>query len=284
MKRTIRHLILPEIYHFTFTDEGVTALGHVVAKLDLATSTLNKLEKWEYVTDETLDIDKMLYMKVANGNLLIAGTYLGSLPFDNNVKATSSDDIYAVALNPNDLSVKWTYTSGYDEGAKTDKEEIFTAATYCDGAFLISGYAATKAGHVIDNSIRIEVDPKTGASLSIAKATNVTYSMAAQDKYFVSASSESPAMSSFIVELWKNTSGVESVIGNTNKVTVYPNPATEVLNFTELCDVKILSLSGSMLAKANGVTSIEVSSLQQGLYIARIVNDGKVEMVKFIKK
>ena len=55
-------------------------------------------------------------MKVVEGKLYIAGTFIGALPFDNAITSTSACDAFLAALNPDDLTVIWAQNSGIDEG------------------------------------------------------------------------------------------------------------------------------------------------------------------------
>ncbi|MDY6248557.1 MAG: hypothetical protein SPL55_03885 [Prevotella sp.] len=59
---------------------------------------------------------KVADMKVVEGKLYIAGTFIGALPFDNAITSTSACDAFLAALNPDDLTVIWAQNSGIDEG------------------------------------------------------------------------------------------------------------------------------------------------------------------------
>ena len=59
---------------------------------------------------------KVADMKVFEGNIYLAGTFNGSLAFDNTLTSTGACDAYLVAINPSDLTVIWAQNSGIDEG------------------------------------------------------------------------------------------------------------------------------------------------------------------------
>jgi hypothetical protein len=77
---------------------------------------------------------------------------------------------------------------------------------------------------------------------------------------------------------------------NTLSASIYPNPATNVLNINSLetiKSIKIYSLLGqNVLEKIskNIVENIDISSLTSGTYIINIESEGKKYTTKFVKK
>jgi len=70
--------------------------------------------------------------------------------------------------------------------------------------------------------------------------------------------------------------------------SIYPNPSMDNINIKGKVDhVEILSLSGSdvLKTKSGEVNKIDISSLQRGMYIIKLYNDGKyLRGYRFIKE
>ncbi|MCH4154971.1 MAG: T9SS type A sorting domain-containing protein [Muribaculaceae bacterium] len=82
-------------------------------------------------------------------------------------------------------------------------------------------------------------------------------------------------------------SGVQRVNVATS-IKVYPNPVTDMVNVKATKSVKnisVMGLDGRVLASADAVNTINVASLQSGLYIVMVkLSDGEVVSQKIIKK
>lgn len=92
--------------------------------------------------------------------------------------------------------------------------------------------------------------------------------------------------------------GIEE-FGNIEKLDIYPNPVSEYLNinlskssFSTNDKIEIIDITGKMIndyslssiSRFNQRNSIDVSSLNNGLYFLRLITDDKVFVGKFIKK
>jgi hypothetical protein len=71
--------------------------------------------------------------------------------------------------------------------------------------------------------------------------------------------------------------------------SVYPNPTTGVINFTtqEAVDVMIMDLTGKVVLTAKGIEnggSVNIGSLQSGMYIAKINGQNSERIEKIIKQ
>ena len=67
-------------------------------------------------TDRDAQLFTIVDLQVIDGKLYIAGTFIGSLAFDNAVTSTGACDAFLAALNTSDLSVVWAQNSGINEG------------------------------------------------------------------------------------------------------------------------------------------------------------------------
>ena len=88
----------------------------------------------------------------------------------------------------------------------------------------------------------------------------------------------------FMFEHFEGIGGVSSV--KTADVTVYPNPATDVvfINGVEAADVTVTSVSGAVVLKANGVNQINVADLNAGIYLLTVATENGVSTTRIIKK
>lgn len=86
------------------------------------------------------------------------------------------------------------------------------------------------------------------------------------------------------------TGGVEDVLTDAVEeanITVYPNPATDVVfvNSDDVEEISVYSLTGAMVANSREENSVDVSDLTSGTYLVRVQNsNGAVATAKLIKK
>lgn len=86
--------------------------------------------------------------------------------------------------------------------------------------------------------------------------------------------------------LFTSESGIESIYESGNRVAVYPNPATSVININaEVENAKIFSLAGQEVCAVNNSNSINIEELSEGIYILiAVTTNGEVIKEKVIKK
>ena len=98
-----------------------------------------------------------------------------------------------------------------------------------------------------------------------------------------------PAHSYVVVTNMADPSGVEDIIGDANDanlINIYPNPATDVIriNSDAVKSLEIYSITGSLVGKAFGENSVDVSNLAKGNYLVRIATDNSIITRKLIKE
>lgn len=75
---------------------------------------------------------------------------------------------------------------------------------------------------------------------------------------------------------------------NKSNLSVYPNPFQDVINISDVKDVKsisIIDISGRLVKSLKPSTQLQVSDLKTGMYIVNLVmEDGTVRSIKTIKK
>jgi len=69
---------------------------------------------------------------------------------------------------------------------------------------------------------------------------------------------------------------------------VTPNPAANTISISGVDgtveDVQIISMTGASVYQASALSAIDVSMLESGIYIIRLIVDGKVQQTKFVKE
>lgn len=85
--------------------------------------------------------------------------------------------------------------------------------------------------------------------------------------------------------------GVEEVSENSNKVTVYPNPVVNSHLFVKIpkgtnkCDYTLYSVEGKMVKKGQidgNNNKIDISELEKGMYIVKVIRENKTYNSTFI--
>jgi len=90
--------------------------------------------------------------------------------------------------------------------------------------------------------------------------------------------------------------GIQSSILNSNSISVYPNPANQVLNvrFNNIkagtADMQIMDITGRMITETQSevnpgsITHLNIEGLSSGVYFVKVTSNGSSQVVKFIKE
>lgn len=85
----------------------------------------------------------------------------------------------------------------------------------------------------------------------------------------------------------KSDIAVINKIEQINSWTVVPNPATNEISLGGIEgvieNIQIIDMTGKTLMELTELTIIDLSAMNSGAYIVRVVVDGKVQQMKFIK-
>ena len=147
----------------------------------------------------------------------------------------------------------------------------------------INGYAANKSDHSLTAPLCYIYDMATG-TLSDVSNGNYIFGAAADaaGKRLLTAWSLGEFNTSVFTIYNVDPAGVNDATIGKNGVKIFATDA--VLYASEACDVEITALSGAKVAAAKGVTSLDVTALPAGLYVAKATTATGTTTVKFIKK
>ena len=186
-------------------------------------------------------------------------------------------------IDPTTLDTQRLGSSRYDEGDATQNEEIFTSSAICGGKLFVSGYAASKTDHSLITPINIIADLEGDGEAIHSSNSGYIFGTAANEAGNMLLTAWSHDLTGSCFTRYGVTSGgVNDAIGKLN-VNVYPNPVADVLRISEAADVELTSLSGAKVAAAKGVTSLDVTGLASGVYVAKVTTAAGTTAVKIVK-
>lgn len=264
-------------------ESGGYNFGYIVADFNLNDPSKSQIKSRIGASADDFLATTMKDMYFSGDLLMISGNFQGSLGFDKAIEAIGSSDIYTAALNPSDLSVVATKASGYNEGEKTDYEEIYTSSTVCGSLLFINGYAAIKKGHVLTAPLCYIYDMTTGTLTDVSNGSYIFGTAAGADGKCLLTAWAAPELTGTTFSLYDvDPAGVsDATIGN-NGVKVFATDAT--VYTSEACDVEIVALNGATVAAAKSATSIGIAALPAGIYLVRTTTAAGVGAAKIVKR
>lgn len=275
-------------FDFLMSENGDVEYGYVLSIIDLSTGVSSLTEKYITAHDILPNSSNIKSMLVKDDILLLGGTFIKQLPFDENKLAVSTNDIYVVGLNTSTLAVNWSATSAFNEGEIKKKNEIFSGMTVIGDYVYAIGYSSnvsTAPVSVVDNSLVYWVDTTNG-TMTRSDVANLTTGVAAFGTKLAIAQTQvanEKLENIFSLNEVSNATGISSTEQGAG-VSVYPNPVVDVLNFTTPCDVAIINLMGVTVKQAENVSSLPVSDLISGQYIIKLTTEDGTSTAKVIKK
>lgn len=140
---------------FDYNDGNIN--DYLLAKIDLANSdTQFKVFDGKYTTTNVEHESGIGDLQFVDGDLWVSGAFRQNLPFDSSIKAVGNTDLFAVSLNPADLTVKKTFTSGYDETTiGSDSKEYFSLFVSPEDILGISGYVGAQGDYSFNKQLPI---------------------------------------------------------------------------------------------------------------------------------
>jgi len=79
-----------------------------------------------------------------------------------------------------------------------------------------------------------------------------------------------------------SATGIESILAGDDLV-VYPNPVGNVLNINQKVDIDVIDSNGRILLSKTNTNAIDASLWPPGMYMVRIVWNGRVVVKRVIK-
>ena len=62
-------------------------------------------------------------------------------------------------------------------------------------------------------------------------------------------------------------------INTKSLINIYPNPANNLIHFSTKSNVEIMNLTGRVVASYINVSTIDISQLPEGIYLANFLDD-----------
>lgn len=87
--------------------------------------------------------------------------------------------------------------------------------------------------------------------------------------------------------LYDRSSNIENAKPIKSQTLILPNPAIDQISFDtdyEINNIEIRSISGKLVLESNNNSSINITQLATGVYIAKLTSEEGVELLKFIKE
>ena len=189
----------------------------------------------------------------------------------------------------------WDSGSQFPELNFGVKNTWLATATYAIGDIVISGntYCKNTSG---TNSVDPAVPHTDTANWVIVNATGVVADAtpATNGAIVGGALNINPLTNSVYVDSIVFDNVIPSALGiadfgNTkNTISLYPNPAKEVLNissYSQIAKIEVYDLLGKKVASNNNASDVNVAALGKGAYIVKVVQEnGSVVAKQFIKE
>jgi hypothetical protein len=211
-----------------------------------------------------------------------------STPFNPIQTYTTSDATYKTY--DFDLST-WDSGSQFPELNFGVKNTWIATATYVIGDIVISGntYCKNTSGA---NSVSPAVPQTDTANWALCDATGAV--APAVGAILGGALNINPLANSVYVDSMVFDNVVPSALGTaefentTNTISLYPNPAHEVLNISStnsITRIEVYDMQGRNVASNNNASNVNVEGLVKGVYIVKVMQEnGSVVAKQFIKK
>lgn len=80
--------------------------------------------------------------------------------------------------------------------------------------------------------------------------------------------------------------GISDLITTNNAIDVYPNPASDVINFSVQTNVQLSNVTGQIIANKTNVNTLDISEQPTGIYFLTLTNDNNqvLQRVKIVKE
>ena len=140
----------------------------------------------------------------------------------------------------------------------------------------------------LPDSLSNEPASHGAVSFSIKLKTGIPYGTQIKNKGYIYFDLNSPVITNSTTNTITRPASITN-ISTSLPVKIYPNPATDMIFVENLAggELSIISMNGSVVLSRNidaNKTSIDVSSLADGVYIIKTVNNNATSTIKFTKQ
>ena len=214
-----------------------------------------------------------------SSNAYVQASTIMSAPNNLYVYANSATEPVIVklpsisTLSTGNYAIKFKGRANYSVGGKIDVGYM-TDPTVASSFVILGTYTTTSTTTVDDYYLAITGVPAGVTTLALRNAGTPAYSVLIDDVRYDLASV-------------LNTNDVSSPVKN--NIKVYPNPFTDVLNISDIKNVKsisVMDVAGRLVKSFEKPTAnLQLSELNSGMYLVVLhMNDGTKQTVKAIKK
>lgn len=259
-------------YSFVVPNSDEVTYDHIVTSINGSQVNTKVFPQPEL---ETISKSTLGGMQTYGNDLYIAGSYNEKLTFAPAVTSTNATDLYVVKFNKETLDVAEAYTSSFDEEGSNQNQEIFTSLFVAKGTVYLNGYNEVMSSHEILTPLAYTIDAR--GLQRTADATLVT-SAAGDDNISVFAGIDDQQRST--VSCYATVDAIEEVKGT---ATATLRLAGDMIYLTEPADITLYNTQGRAVLTVRNATSLNISALNRGCYIARVSGKSGAEVLKFAK-
>lgn len=154
---------------------------------------------------------------------------------------------------------------------------------------VLSDFSPNKFLYILSIDENTNIPIITAVPQDLKSVVEVIQAQKINDTAKIIVTAENPNFKSIYRIVFKSLSSVENSI--TNNFRIYPNPAKNYIYVegVEILDANLvlMDLSGKILFERklqNGINTINIESLQKGVYLLKILNDSNAKVFRFIKQ
>jgi hypothetical protein len=137
---------------------------------------------------------------------------------------------------------------------------------------------------------------KTGVNNLVYTEETLQFTPSTTGNYLIGFHNNTPALTTgsttsnyVLIDSFSVTSALSNESFSVNNFDIYPNPTSNVLNISntnniEINNISVSDLNGRVIKNVNGVTSVNVSDLNAGVYFVTIETTEGKSTKKFIKE
>ncbi len=204
-------------YEFTTTLEGAAEHALVLAKIDGITITDKVFNT--VANDATAKHNLINNMRIEGDNIILAGTFMGALPFNNEIVSKGVCDVYVANVEKSNLAVVSSFASGAEENIDKDGNasmsiyEVVGGMITNDGIAFVSSYVYNSDDNTISAPMTYNV--YASGEMTAGEKTLIT-SMAANESLVVTLKNDTRKEPVSTITVYEMADGATSIAPVTN--------------------------------------------------------------------